>query len=264
MCEQRLHAWGEPFDFRCPVREQRGGRNEQVRFLDATILTTLDEYQRQHLHRFAESHVVGQTSAEAECGQKAQPAHAHLLVWTQRRFQRFSGFNLRERIGMTKTFERLGEPRPGTDARPIGRDCFVGCVTGDVRCRQHTHCFREAQAIRRRCPLGCLKLFDHMGELLSIELNPSSANEVKSVGAREKFGDFLAAQPLAIQRDFHAEIEQSVRPDPGRRLAPYRCVYLRTRRTVHPPRTRHTHDDSGHFEHRQIGQELEGFLRCPT
>src|SRR3989449_10663070 len=118
MCEQRLHAWSEVFDLRCPIREQRRGRDEQVRFLDATILTTLDEYQRQHLHRFAESHVVGQTSAEAECGQEAQPAHPHLLVWTQCCLQRFSRFNARERIGMTKTFERLGEPRPSTDARP--------------------------------------------------------------------------------------------------------------------------------------------------
>jgi hypothetical protein len=75
-----------------------------------------DQQQRQHLHRLAEAHVIGEAGAQAEAGEQMQPAHAGLLIGAQRRLQCRAGVQLHQLGRIAKAGERLRQPRPGGDA----------------------------------------------------------------------------------------------------------------------------------------------------
>jgi hypothetical protein len=74
------------------------------------------QQQRQHLHRLAEAHVVGEAGAQAETGEQVQPSQSNLLIGTQRRLQRCTGIHVRQFGRIAKAGKRVRQPRPGADA----------------------------------------------------------------------------------------------------------------------------------------------------
>ena len=98
MRDERPQARREACDLRRPVRKKRRRRDEQARPPSSLMLPAAHQYQRQHLHRLAQAHVVGQARAEAETGQEMEPAHAHLLVGPQGRLEIVARLDPRERV----------------------------------------------------------------------------------------------------------------------------------------------------------------------
>src|SRR5678815_5475314 len=68
MSDHRVDTWRKPLEFDCPVREQRRGSDYKT---GPTQIPGVSKYKylRDHLHRFAEAHVIGKTGAETQRGQ---------------------------------------------------------------------------------------------------------------------------------------------------------------------------------------------------
>ena len=94
-----------------------GATNRLVRRGSSRVRRRLHhQQQRQHLHRLAEAHVVGEAGAQAETGEQVQPSHADLLIGAQSRLQRCTGIHVRQLGRIAKAGKRLRQPRPGDDA----------------------------------------------------------------------------------------------------------------------------------------------------
>ncbi len=87
---------------------------------------------------------------------------------------------------------------------------------------------------------------------------------MKATGARQQPLDLGFGQSLALECDFHLEVEQRIRPDSGRRLASDFRRHRRPRRPAGPPCARYANDDTGRLDQRQVLQELQRFPRRPS
>ena len=76
--QQHLQLRRETFRFALPVREERGRANDQGR-----SVTAVQAQKGESLHRFAETHLVGQDSAEILRGERREPGDAGALIVAQ-------------------------------------------------------------------------------------------------------------------------------------------------------------------------------------
>ena len=97
--------------------------------------------------------------------------------------------------------------------------------------------------------------------MLAVEFNPLSAHERETLGLSQQIVDFGGAERLALERDFHAEVEQRVLSQPRRRFGSHGARYLRPRRTIAPPRRRHAHHHARRLELRDVPQKLQDLTR---
>ena len=93
-----------------------GATKRLVRRASSVCAALHHQQQRQHLHRLAEAHVVGEAGAQAEAGEQVQPSHSDLLIGTQCRLQCGTGIHVRQLGRIAKAGKRLRQPRPGDDA----------------------------------------------------------------------------------------------------------------------------------------------------
>ena len=172
------------------------------------------QQQRQHLHRLAQPHVVGKAGAEAERRQQVKPAHAGLLIRTQRRLQRVAGIDARERFRAAKPFERLGEPGAGDDcdqsaarvARRHGRD---------VRARRAGASPRRTRDRLLRPPARPRETRRACGRASSRSTSTQRPRtRCRPFERRQQLRDLVGSQSLAVERDLHSEVEQRVRAEP--------------------------------------------------
>ena len=157
MRDERAQARREALDLRAQLASSDAGATSRLGPPLVRSPSSLSEHQqqRQHLHRLAEAHVVGEAGAEAERREQMQPAHAGLLIGPQRRLAASRArIDARERVGMTQACERLGQPRTGDDAA-TSRAAGVGwrASPDDVRAGDQAHRLGEAEAALGRRPL---------------------------------------------------------------------------------------------------------------
>ena len=132
--------------------------------------------------------------------EQMQPPHARLLIGAQRRLERVARIESRQRVGIAKAGERRRQPRSGDDARPVGRG-RPHDVAGDVRAGEQPHRFGEREAALGGRRLHRSELVEHAVELLAIDFDPASADEVKAVRCGEQSLDLRRGQWLAVERD---------------------------------------------------------------
>ena len=101
------------------------------------------------------------------------------------------------------------------------------------------------------------ELVEHPAESFAIDFDPASAHQVQAVRRGEQLLNLRLGQRFAVEADAHLEVEQRVRAEARRRLAPDGGRDLRAWRTIGPPRGRHAHDDAGGLEAGDIGQQLK-------
>ena len=258
MGDQRLQAWRKAFDFRGPVGEQRSGRHQQAWLLLRRLaLASEHEQQRRDLNGFAEPHVVGQASPEPELREQIEPAHAHLLVGPQRAVQRRAGIDARP---TPPGCEVLSASRASQGLRPLapnrGRPAASSAATSaPASMRMASPKLRPFSAAVRSTSRKCSII------RLSRSRSTSTQRPRTSASPSDLASNSLisaAVKRLAVERDFHAEIEKRILPKSRRRLAADFGRHLRARRAVGPPRRRHPHDHAGALQLRNVLRKLHG------
>ena len=126
-----------------------------------------------------------------------------------------------------------------------------------MRAGEQAHRFAEGEAVLRRGRLHGSELVEHPAESVAIDFDPASAHQVQAVRRGEQLLDLRRGQRFAVEADAHLEVEQRVRAETRRRLAPDGGGDLRTWRTIRPPGARHAHDDARGLEAGHIGQQLK-------
>ena len=98
MRDDRREARREALDLPGPVGQERRRGNEEAGASRLVTRRTRTEHeqQRQHLHRLAEAHVVGEARTQAKAGKQMQPSDACLLIGSQRGLQRGARLQLRQ------------------------------------------------------------------------------------------------------------------------------------------------------------------------
>ena len=76
--------------------------------------------------------------------------------------------------------------------------------------RHHAHGRDEAQPVALRQLLCFAELGDRALQPIAIDLHPLATQQHQRVGARQQRGDFLLRQCLAVERDFHLEVEHAL------------------------------------------------------
>lgn len=160
----------------------------------------------------------------------------------------------------SQSSQHPGEPVAGDDFRPvrIGRHGIV-----ERGARQETHGLAEGQPICRRV-LDTLKARDELFQALAIHLHPLAAYPLQALLVGEQRGDFVGGERFAVQRDFHAEVEQGIharqrrvfRADGGGDLGPGWAIG--------GPAPRQAHDDARRAQLRRVLQEADGLRNLPA
>ena len=156
-----------------------------------------------------------------------QPSHAGLLIRTQRRFQGDARIQLCQLGGIAKARQRLRQPRSGDDRRPARRGARND-VARHVRAGDKAHRFAKGETVLRRRRLHCPELVEHPAQSFAIEFDPASAHQVQAIRRGKQLLNLCAGQQLAVETDSHPEVEQRVRAETRRRLAPDGGRDLRT------------------------------------
>ncbi len=182
MRDDRLQTRREPFDFRRPVREQRSRRNQQTRPRFGIAPALENQQQRKHLNSFAESHIVGKASAQAELGEEMEPAHAHFLIGPQFAVQRIAGIDMRQSLRAAQAFQGLRQPGSGYHLRPVGAGIRRRVLGIDVRPGEQAHGLAERQSVLARRPLDLAEALDHSSQAFAVNLYPAAAHERESIG----------------------------------------------------------------------------------
>src|SRR3990172_10523118 len=151
---------------------------------------------------------------------------------------------------MPELFQSFGKPRARDNARPVERCRIRETAVRDVRAREHAQRVGRAPPGLSRRFFNGPKLVQHFGELLSIHFDPAAANEMKAIGVCEQLRYLAFAQSLAIERDFHPEVQKRVRADSRRRLVAHGRGHLRPRWTIRSPSAWHANDHTSRFEER--------------
>ena len=180
-------------------------------------------------------------------------------------FSAVAGIDLRQSLRAAQPFQRLREPGTGDHLRPVG----VGRLRRFLRQRdigagEQPHGLREAEAVLGGRALDFAEALHHAAQLFAIDFHPAPAHQRESIGLRQQLADLGGGQGFAVERDFHAEIEQRVLAESRGRLAADRARHPRPRRTVAPPRRRHAHHHPGALQLRDVAQKLHGLAGRPA
>ena len=219
------------------------------------------QQQRQHLNRLAQSHVVGQASAESEPGQRIEPPYSRLLVGPQAGLEFRPGINRCESLRPAQSGQGIRQPRAGRQLRPVGVGrfaAFAGRCTG-----QQAHRLGKRQAVFCRVSNG-FKALQQAADGFLIDLDPATTDELQAIAALEQRLDLGIAQALAVQTNFHAEIQQRILAQQRWRPRPDAGFDYRARRFARFPAVRRPDDDAGSLELRQVGQKAAGIWRRPA
>ncbi len=258
MHDRGLQAGGEFLDFGRPVAEQ-GGRRDQEAWLGRGLL---HQQQRQDLDGLSQTHVVGQTGAEAETGQQVHPPRAGALVGAQRALQRGSGIGTVAVPGPQR-FQGFLQPGAGGDAGPVGV-CRGGVLAGDGRAGQHPHRLGEAQAVLGGKGFGLAEPIHGFFEPGTIDFDPLAAQQHEVVGAGEQGCDLVLGEGFAIEDHAHAEIEHAFQSEGGRLAAADGGGDSGPGRAVGTPGRGHADHDAGGFQFGQAVEEAGRLGRSPT
>ena len=252
----------EPRDFCLPVAEQRCRHHHQRR--PAITLPLQRAQKREHLQGLAQTHVVGQTRAEAQAHEQVQPADALGLVRPQLRRK------MRPRIGRRQMSlrgaqfgQRVRQPRPRGHGAPR-LQVPLGRLGAGLRTRQHAHRLVKTQPAMFRPCLHRLVVGQHRLQALAVHLDPLSAQQLQTVHARQQPVYLGGSQRLAIQGHANLKIQQRARTQ---RFAPRTADgrrHLRPRRSTPVPGLRHPHDEARRFQCRHFAQEFECVVRRPA
>ena len=163
--------------------------------------------------------------------------------------------------GVAQPLERVGQPGAGGDLRPID----IGFVARllERRAGQQAHRFAERQAAGCRL-LDRLEARQHALQSLAIDFHPAAPYELQAVGAGQELPDLRRTQGLAIEAQFHAEIEQGVLTQHRGRRAAHGGADRRARWPSARPGAWHAHDDAGGLQRRHIGEKSPGVGAGPT
>ena len=225
------------------------------------------QQQREHLDRLAEPHVVGQAGAEPEAA-RAGAASARRPAGRAAACPAAPapGSTCASPCGLRSPLQRLGQPGPGDDLRPVG-------VGGRRLVLARRRARRRAGASPRRTPgrsraavrSSCLEAVEHALQLLAVDLDPAAAHQRQPVRSGQQLADLGGGQRLAIERDVHAEIEQR-RPGRAPTAASPPTVPVTRGRGGRLPRhaagMRTT--TPARFELRDVAQQLQASLGRPA
>ena len=166
--------------------------------------------QREYLDGLAQSHIVRQARSQAKLAEQIEPAHAYFLVGPQFAFQGRTGMNARQPFRTAKPLQCLRQPRTRNYLRPVRIGTAVCFIGGNIGACEHAHGLAKAEAIFLSGALHLAEVFDHPAQALTINFHPSPAHQRQPIRPGQQFLDFCDSQGLAIQRDFHTEIEQRI------------------------------------------------------
>ena len=107
-------------------------------------------------------------------------------------------------------------------------------------------------------------MLKHPAQPLAIDLDPASSDQREPIRLGKQLLDLSGGQRLAVKRHLHAEVEERVLAQPGRRFFPDRGRYLRARRAVCPPRRGHSHHDAGALQLWNITEKTESIVGLPA
>ena len=153
---------------------------------------------------------------------------------------------------------------PATTRDQSGSALFAAAVLRDVRAGEHPHGLGEREPTLRREPFGLLEATHHPLEPFAIDLDPLAADEREPVCAGQDLLHLGGGQPLAVERDLHAEVEQRILAERGRRLRPDGGGHLRPGRAPGPPGRGHANHDAGALQLRDVAEKAKGLLRRPA
>ena len=190
------------------------------------------------------------------------PLHPGFLIRPQCSFQSRAGIGagpLRPAQGA----QRLGQPRPGTDMRPVGDGC-IGIVQDRRRARQQPHRLGECQTLLFGQRLGLAELPHRAFKALPVDLNPLAAHQHQRVVAGEQRADLLVRQIIPVQRHRHVEIQQPIEANRRWRAGADNPRHLRPLWPIGTPGGGHAHDNTGAFQFWHAGKETRGVLRRPA
>ncbi len=128
--------------------------------------------------------------------------------------ERVTGVHLGEALRRPKALERLGEPRPGGDAGPLGVDAGSLALRGELGPGEHPHGLGEGEPTLAGEALGLLEPPEGSIDSVSIHLDPLAANERQAVGAGEQRLHLGGGQGFAVERQARVEVQQRVLAEP--------------------------------------------------
>ena len=250
MRDQHAQRRREFLRLRRPVGKQRSRGDDQAR---RAFVLRQSEDQRQGLQGLAEPHVVGQTRPEPEPDKEAEPAHARLLIGPQARLQLRPRQRGGERVRLAQRAQRLREPFARRDLRPVGAGWRV--LRLDIGAGDQPHRTPERNALRARDPLDLGIAVERRLDPARIDLDPFAAQHREPVARQQQALQLLRRQRLAVERDIDGEIEHRARSDHRGRLGAdgrgdRRPAWPRAR-----PARRHTHDEAGRLQSRDIVEQ---------
>ena len=246
------------------LASSEAGRHQQARPPCGASLALEHEQQRQHLDRLAQSHVVGQAGAQAELVEEAEPVHARPAgtgaAW---RCSAAPGSTRGEALGPAQALERLGEPRPGHDPRPVGIRGRGVVIVRHASPGQHPHAPRRSSAplafASRSARCRSSSVLRRRSRSTSTHWPRTRASP--SVLARSS-RDLVAAS-AARRRAPRRGGSRAARParGPTGGFAAHGGRHPRPRRPMAPPGGRHAHDDARRLEPRDVAEDLKRLPR---
>src|SRR5258707_5920880 len=126
-----------------------------------------------------------------------------------------------------------------------------------MRAGEEAHRFAEGEAVLRRGRFHRSELVEHLLESFAIDFDPASAHQVQAVRCSEQLLNLSLGERFAVEADAHLEVEQRVRAQTRRRLAPDGGRDLRAWRAIGPPCRRYTHDYASALQAGGLGQQFE-------
>ena len=198
-------------------------------------------------------------SPESRCSHRTPS----LLVGPQTAVQRRAGIDAPSPSGHAQRAQRLGQPGPGGDLRPIGCDGVGRVLVADGRAGEQAHGLgegrpsRAASARPRGSGRGC-------AEPLAVDLHPAAAQQHQVSVPASSRRDLGRGQRLAVERDVHAEVEQRRRGRAeGARPPTVAVTCGRGGRLARQPAGMRT-TTPARFQIGGAGQQAQGLARAPA
>ena len=264
MGDERIQTRRKAFQLRRPVGEKRSGRNQKTWLPLVAILVSQHQQQREYLNGLAQSHIVGEAGPETELGEQIKPAHAHLLIGTQRAVQSRAGIDASQSLRTAQV--PSASPR-ATDRRPpcpsplaLAAESSSACTSAPAIMRSASRRLRPLSAAARSTSPKCSIIRLSRSRSTSTQ-RPRTSASPSDLANNSRIS--AAVKRFAVERDFHAEIEQRILAQSRRRLAADLSRYLRARRSVGLPGRWHSDHYARTLQLRDISQKLHGLGRRP-
>ena len=164
--------------------------------------------QREHLHRLAQAHVVGEARAEAEPRQERQPRDAPLLVGPQLRPERRRRLDRGDRL-LDVAGEQLADPAVGVDRGDGQRNALlaVGLPVVGVAPRERHHLAGRERAAGPAAA-GPAQELQPGAQPLGVDAHPLAPQPDQRRLRGDQLGDLLLGQLVVADRDGPAELRQ--------------------------------------------------------